>query len=259
MISDLKDKTFISYGIKSGLGESIKSVPGPYKPPHLRKKDGPNNNTLDAQCSSDHVPSKYGFTSSDSDHSDGDGSSNHIDRFRSSKVRLAALTCIQCPTRDPTIVARYRVVEPSDLSPHSIVACCHTLVPRPELTSLLSCVAAMVEPSAPSTPLWPLRCRCVVGPIAQSSCCRTHRLERPTCDPVAVARSRALGDFTGVQRSFFLKGVRIESTSVLASMLDGHSLTLSQVAGYKESSKCGSFTTLSSSLGQKLMQLHTGA
>ncbi|RRT43330.1 hypothetical protein B296_00055634 [Ensete ventricosum] len=148
MISDLKDKTFISYGIKSGLGESIKSVPGPYKPPHLRKKDGPNNNTLDAQCSSDHVPSKYGFTSSDSDHSDGDGSSNHIDRFRSSKVRLAALTCIQ---------------------------------------------------------------------------------------------------------------VRIESTSVLASMLDGHSLTLSQVAGYKESSKCGSFTTLSSSLGQKLMQLHTGA
>lgn len=57
---------------------------------------------------------------------------------------------------------------------------------------------------------------------------------------------------------FYLQ-VRIESTSVLASMLDGHSLTLSQVAEYKESSKCGSFTTLSSSLGQKLMQLHTGA
>lgn len=95
MISDLKEKAFISSGIKSGLGESIKSVPGPYKPPHLRKKDGPTNDTLDAQCSSDHVPSKYGFTSSDSDHSDSDGSSKHIDRFRSSKVRLAALTCIQ--------------------------------------------------------------------------------------------------------------------------------------------------------------------
>lgn len=41
-------------------------------------------------------------------------------------------------------------------------------------------------------------------------------------------------------------------------MLEGQALVLSQVAEYKESSKPGSFTTLSSSLGRILMQLHTG-
>jgi hypothetical protein len=41
-------------------------------------------------------------------------------------------------------------------------------------------------------------------------------------------------------------------------MLEGQALVLTQVAEYKESSKPGSFTTLSSSLGQILMQLHTG-
>lgn len=41
-------------------------------------------------------------------------------------------------------------------------------------------------------------------------------------------------------------------------MVEGHAVVLSQVAEYKETSKCGSFTTLSSSLGQILMQLHTG-
>jgi hypothetical protein len=41
-------------------------------------------------------------------------------------------------------------------------------------------------------------------------------------------------------------------------MLEGQALVLTQVAEYKESSKRGSFTTLSSSLGQILMQLHTG-
>ncbi|CAD5187668.1 unnamed protein product [Musa acuminata subsp. malaccensis] len=191
MISDLKEKAFISSGIKSGLGESIKSVPGPYKPPHLRKKDGPNNDTLDAQCSSDHVPSKYGFTSSDSDHSDSDGSSKHIDRFRSSKVRLAALTCIQdlCHADPKSLTSLWMLLLPEN----------DVLQSRKFEANLMTCLLF---------------------------------------DPIIK--------------------VRIESTSVLASMLDGHSLTLSQVAEYKESSKCGSFTTLSSSLGQKLMQLHTG-
>ncbi|XP_065016034.1 uncharacterized protein LOC103990444 isoform X3 [Musa acuminata AAA Group] len=191
MISDLKEKAFISYGIKSGLGESIKSVPGPYKPPHLRKKDGPTNDTLDAQCSSDHVPSKYGFTSSDSDHSDSDGSSKHIDRFRSSKVRLAALTCIQdlCHADPKSLTSLWMLLLPEN----------DVLQSRKFEANLMTCLLF---------------------------------------DPIIK--------------------VRIESTSVLASMLDGHSLTLSQVAEYKESSKCGSFTTLSSSLGQKLMQLHTG-
>uniref|UniRef100_A0A0E0QEF6 DUF4042 domain-containing protein n=1 Tax=Oryza rufipogon TaxID=4529 RepID=A0A0E0QEF6_ORYRU len=52
--------------------------------------------------------------------------------------------------------------------------------------------------------------------------------------------------------------VRIEAASTIASMLEGQALVLTQVAEYKESSRRGSFTTLSSSLGQILMQLHTG-
>lgn len=53
--------------------------------------------------------------------------------------------------------------------------------------------------------------------------------------------------------------VRVEAASTIATMLERQALVLTQVAEYKESSKRGSFTTLSSSLGQILMQLHTGA
>ncbi|TKW08942.1 hypothetical protein SEVIR_6G058000v4 [Setaria viridis] len=53
--------------------------------------------------------------------------------------------------------------------------------------------------------------------------------------------------------------VRVEAASTIATMLEGQALVLTQVAEYKESSKRGSFTALSCSLGQILMQLHTGA
>uniref|UniRef100_A0A0A9CTH3 DUF4042 domain-containing protein n=1 Tax=Arundo donax TaxID=35708 RepID=A0A0A9CTH3_ARUDO len=52
--------------------------------------------------------------------------------------------------------------------------------------------------------------------------------------------------------------VRVEAASTIAAMLEGQALVLTQVAEYNESSKRGSFTTLSCSLGQILMQLHTG-
>ncbi|KAK4769164.1 hypothetical protein SAY86_027314 [Trapa natans] len=51
---------------------------------------------------------------------------------------------------------------------------------------------------------------------------------------------------------------RLASASTLAVMLDGPSSISLQVAEYKDSSKRGSFTPLSSSLGQILMQLHKG-
>lgn len=41
-------------------------------------------------------------------------------------------------------------------------------------------------------------------------------------------------------------------------MLDGPASVFLQMAEYKESTRCGSFMTLSSSLGQILLQLHTG-
>lgn len=52
--------------------------------------------------------------------------------------------------------------------------------------------------------------------------------------------------------------VRVEAALTIAAMLEGQALVLTQVAEYNESSKRGSFTTLSCSLGQILMQLHTG-
>ncbi|XP_054824289.1 uncharacterized protein LOC129322185 isoform X2 [Prosopis cineraria] len=52
--------------------------------------------------------------------------------------------------------------------------------------------------------------------------------------------------------------VRMASASTLAAMLDGLSSTFLQVAEYKESSKFGSYTALSNSLGQILLQLHRG-
>ncbi|PON40673.1 Armadillo-type fold containing protein [Parasponia andersonii] len=51
---------------------------------------------------------------------------------------------------------------------------------------------------------------------------------------------------------------RIASASTVAVMLDGPSSVFLQIAEYKETSKSGSFTALSVSLGHILMQLHTG-
>ncbi|KAL4324142.1 hypothetical protein GQ457_11G032090 [Hibiscus cannabinus] len=51
---------------------------------------------------------------------------------------------------------------------------------------------------------------------------------------------------------------RMVSASALAVMMDGPATVFLQVAEYKESTKLGSFMALSSSLGQILMQLHTG-
>ncbi|MCH83159.1 HEAT repeat-containing protein, partial [Trifolium medium] len=51
---------------------------------------------------------------------------------------------------------------------------------------------------------------------------------------------------------------RMASASTLVAMLDGPSSSFLQVAEYRESSKVGSFTALSSSLGQILLEIHRG-
>lgn len=48
------------------------------------------------------------------------------------------------------------------------------------------------------------------------------------------------------------------SAATIATTLDGAASVVLQVAAFKDSTKHGSFTALSSSLGQILMQLHTG-
>ncbi|KAH6806622.1 hypothetical protein C2S51_031453 [Perilla frutescens var. frutescens] len=52
--------------------------------------------------------------------------------------------------------------------------------------------------------------------------------------------------------------VRVAAASAIMAMLDGPASISLQVAEFKEHSKHGSFTTLSSSLGHILMQLHSG-
>lgn len=176
---------------KSGLTESQKDTRAPYRPPHLRKRNGSIMHPADSPSSSDSELSKYALSSSDSDHSDNDLSMKDGDRYRSSRARIAALVCIQdlCHADPKTLSSLWTYLLPEN----------DVLQPRKYQATLMTCLLF---------------------------------------DPV-------------------LK-IRLASASALAALLDGHALVFLQVAEYKETAKCGSFTTLSSSLGQILMQLHTG-
>ncbi|KAJ1267298.1 hypothetical protein BS78_07G045400 [Paspalum vaginatum] len=163
---------------------------GRYRPPHLRNKDGRENDSLECR-NSDSEYSRYDLSSSDSDLSDSDGFAKNGDRFRSSKARLAAILCIQdiCRADPKLLTSQWPVLLPEN----------DVLQQRKYQATLMTCLLF---------------------------------------DPITK--------------------VRAEVASTIATMLEGQALVLSQVAEYKESSKRGSFTTLSSSLGQILMQLHTG-
>ncbi|KAG1360788.1 putative HEAT repeat-containing protein 6 [Cocos nucifera] len=126
-----------------------------------------------------------------SDHSDSDGPVKEGDHYRSSKVRLAAIVCIQdlCHGDPKWLTSLWTLILPEN----------DVLQQRKYQSTLMTCL--------------------IFDPVIR---------------------------------------IRIGSATAIASMLDKHSSVLLQVAEYRDASKCGSFTTLSSSLGQKLMQLHTG-
>ncbi|KAJ8632521.1 hypothetical protein MRB53_025857 [Persea americana] len=185
---------YSSLSLSLRLEESRKSERGTYRPPHLRKREGLSTPTFkgwNAQSISSCEASASGISSSDSEHSDSDGSVKGIDAFRSSRARIAAIFCIQDLSQ----------ADPKSLSAHwtMLLPTSDVLQPRKYQATLLTCL--------------------LFDPILKT---------------------------------------RIASASALASMLDGPSAVFLQVAEYKESTKCGSFTTLSTSLGQILMQLHTG-
>ncbi|TXG50166.1 hypothetical protein EZV62_022690 [Acer yangbiense] len=166
----------------------------PYRPPHLRKKDGLNSKQPKAQDSrilSDHESSAVDFMSSDSDYSDSDGSPKDFDSVRSSKVRVAAIVCLQdlCQGDPKSFTTQWTILLPTN----------DVLRPRKFEATLMTCLLF---------------------------------------DPYLKAR--------------------MASASALAVMMDGPSSVFLQVAEYKESIKCESFMALSSSLGQILMQLHSG-
>lgn len=91
-----KGPSTVNHGLSSTEPTKIDS--GPYRPPHLRKKNGTGvrrHKAQDSQSSSDHESPVVDFTSSDSDYSDTDGSAKDSDSLRMSKARLAAITCLQ--------------------------------------------------------------------------------------------------------------------------------------------------------------------
>lgn len=179
---------------KSSLEEPKKVDHSPYRPPHLRKKDTSNMKQKKAQnpqSFSDQESSMVDFTSSDSDYSDSDGSVKETETVRNSKVRVAAIVCIQdlCQADSKSFTTQWTLLLPTS----------DVLQPRKFDSTLMTCLLY---------------------------------------DPYLKAR--------------------IASASALAVMLDGPSTIFLQVAEYKESSKYGSFMALSSSLGQILMQIHSG-
>ncbi|KAM0015636.1 putative armadillo-like helical protein [Helianthus debilis subsp. tardiflorus] len=168
---------------------SAESNSGAYVPPHVRKKNQlKDSNSL---STSDGPRGTLDYMSSDSDLSDSDGSAKGIGNFRSSKVRVAAIVCIQdlCRSDPKSFAAQWTILLPSS----------DVLQARRYEANLMTCLLF---------------------------------------DPYLKAR--------------------IASASTLTTMLEGPASVFLQVAEYKESTKLGSFTALSSSLGQILMQLHTG-
>lgn len=83
---------------KLSLEEPKRVDHSPYRPPHLRKMETSNikeKKARNPQSFSDHESSTVYFTSSDSDYSDSDGLVKDSDTVQNSKVRVAAIVCIQ--------------------------------------------------------------------------------------------------------------------------------------------------------------------
>ncbi|KAI4326769.1 hypothetical protein L6164_019306 [Bauhinia variegata] len=171
-----------------------KSDHGPYRPPHLRKKDCSNfelHGAWHSQHISDSESSTANSISSDSDLSDSDGSIKDSTSLLTSRVRVAAIICIQdlCQADYKSFSLQWSLLLPTS----------DVLQPRMSDATLMTCLLF---------------------------------------DPYLKAR--------------------LASATALSTMLDGPSSIFMQVAEYKESSKCGSFTALSTSFGQILLQLHRG-
>lgn len=93
-----KEKELSLASLKMRLEDPKKTDRTPYRPPHLRQRDSSNTKQTGARGSqslSDHESSVLDFASSDSDYSDSDGSIKETENIQKSKVRVAAIVCIQ--------------------------------------------------------------------------------------------------------------------------------------------------------------------
>ncbi|KAK7308357.1 hypothetical protein VNO77_41959 [Canavalia gladiata] len=189
-----EEKELNNVSSKASWEQPNKSDRSTYRPPHLRRRDCLNvkhNRARHSQYISANESSTINVTSSDSDFSDGDGSAKDSGRMQNSRVRVAAIICIQdlCQADSKSLSMQWSLLLPTS----------DVLQPRMRDATLMTCLLF---------------------------------------DPCLKAR--------------------MASASTLVAMLDGLSSIFLQVAEYKESSKFGSFTALSSSLGKILLELHRG-
>lgn len=106
-----KEKELNSMSPKASRELLKKSDHGTYRPPHLRKRDCLNvkhGSVRHSQYMSDSESSTINVTSSDSEFSDGDGSANDSGRVQNSRVRVAAITCIQVNFQNCLIISYLR-------------------------------------------------------------------------------------------------------------------------------------------------------
>lgn len=121
--------------LKSSLEEPKKTDHIPYRPPHLRKRDGSNlkqNGARASQGLSDQESSTLDFTSSDSDYSDSDGSMKDTESIQKSKVRVAAIVCIQdlCQADSKSFSSQWTLLLPTS----------DALQPRKFEATLMTCL-----------------------------------------------------------------------------------------------------------------------
>ncbi|ESQ53046.1 hypothetical protein EUTSA_v10024269mg [Eutrema salsugineum] len=119
--------------LKSGVSKNAKNTP--YRPPHLRKRDELNSK-LPVSCDwrrlSAHDSASSDVLSSDSDFSDSDGSIRDSYCSQSSKVRRAALVCIQdlCQADSKSFTTQWMALFPTS----------DVLKPRKFEATLMTCL-----------------------------------------------------------------------------------------------------------------------
>ncbi|KAM2228062.1 hypothetical protein ACFXTI_014799 [Malus domestica] len=130
-----KEKEPSLASLKLGLEDSKKTNCTPYRPPHLRQGDNSNMKQSEARGSqslSDHESSANEFALSDSDYGDSDGSIKDTDNIQKSKVRVAAIVCIQdlCQADSKSFTSQWTLLLPTS----------DVLRPRKYEATLMTCL-----------------------------------------------------------------------------------------------------------------------
>ncbi|CAN0840735.1 HEAT repeat-containing protein 6 [Linum grandiflorum] len=117
------------------VSDETKKENTPYRPPHLRRKGTVNVKQFKAQglpCSTSQESCAIELISSDSDYSDSDASVNENDAIQSSKVRTAAIVCLQdlCQADPKSFTTQWTLILPTT----------DVLEPRKFEATLLTCL-----------------------------------------------------------------------------------------------------------------------